>query len=187
MALIYDAELSPTKPEIIQKVIADKDWFKGSPAEVTPKAAYRFDDPKGVSGFEIHIVADAAGNLYQIPLSYRPAPFDAAEAGFITQMEHSVLGTRYIYDATFDPEFHDLLASALNGDVGQAEELLFLTKGTFQHLQHTFEVSVPEKPEVPVTPAAAIEGLRRTLVADTDTDSGLVGHFPGQQSSYRLA
>lgn len=55
--------------------------------------SYRFDDPDGRVGMEIHIV-DAGGQLMQVPLTYRDEPLDGAQDAFITDsaMSSSLVG-----------------------------------------------------------------------------------------------
>ena len=55
--------------------------------------SYRFDDPDGRVGMETHLVT-AGGALMQVALTYRDEPLDGAEDALITEMQHSVLGTR---------------------------------------------------------------------------------------------
>jgi hypothetical protein len=59
--------------------------------------------------------------LFQIPLTYRDEPLEGAEDAFITQMEHSVLGTRWVYDGLRDPRFVTMLAAVAL--TGQGESL----------------------------------------------------------------
>jgi hypothetical protein len=59
----------------------------------------------GVSGAGVS-PADASRAervVYQIPMTYRDAPLPGAEDHLIATAEHSVLGPRWIYDATVDP------------------------------------------------------------------------------------
>jgi hypothetical protein len=53
---------------------------------------------------ETHLVEDG-GVVYQVPMTYRDAPLDTTAYGhaLITTAEHSVLGTRWIYDGRADP------------------------------------------------------------------------------------
>ena len=47
----------------------------------------------------------------QAPLTYRDEPLDGAEDALITEMQHSVLGTRWVYDGLRDPQFSVMLAA----------------------------------------------------------------------------
>ena len=63
--------------------------------------SYRFDDPNGSVGMETHLV-DAGGTLMQVPVTYRDEPLDGAADALVTEMQHSVLGTRWVYDGLRD-------------------------------------------------------------------------------------
>ena len=78
--------------------------------------AYRFDDPDGRVGIETHLLTTTDGKFLQVPVTYRDAPLAGAEDALITTMEHSVLGTRWVYDATADEVYlRALLAAVLTG------------------------------------------------------------------------
>jgi hypothetical protein len=63
----------------------------------------------------------SGGVLYQVPLTYRDAPLEGAEAALIGTMDHSALGTRWTYDALSDPVYTaELLRSIVEGDTGAA-------------------------------------------------------------------
>ncbi len=81
--------------------------------------AFRFDDPDGKVGMETHLVS-AGGTVYVVPLTYREAPLDGADDALASQMEHSVLGTRWIYDGLRDPLFVTMLAAVSMTGQGEA-------------------------------------------------------------------
>jgi hypothetical protein len=81
--------------------------------------SYRFDDPDGRVGMETHLVS-AGPTLLQIPLTYRDQPVDGAEHALITEMEHSVLGTRWVYDGMADPLFVVMLTGVAMTGQGEA-------------------------------------------------------------------
>ena len=81
--------------------------------------SYRFDDPDGRVGMEAHLV-DAGGTLLQVPLTYRDEPLDGAEDALITEMQHSVLGTRWVYDGLRDPRLVMMLAAVTMTGQGEA-------------------------------------------------------------------
>ena len=58
--------------------------------------------------------------LLQVPLTYRDEPLEGAEDAFITQMEHSVLGDRWVYDGLRDPRFVLMLAAVALTGQGEA-------------------------------------------------------------------
>lgn len=113
MALVYDAQLNPTKIELISRWLADQPWFAGDAESAEALGAYRFDDPAGEVGMETHLVRCGDGPTYQVPLSYRPAGLAGAEAFLLGTLDHSVLGERWIYDATGDPVYAAQLARAI--------------------------------------------------------------------------
>jgi len=121
MALIHRATISPTKAELLGDWVPAQPW--GEP-EVELVGAYRFDDPDGEVGIETHVLATPDGRLLQVPLTYRGAPLAGADAFLVCTMEHSVLGRRWIYDATGDPVYAQVLASVLLAGVAQADELV---------------------------------------------------------------
>ncbi len=103
-AIIHDATLVPTKLELLAGWLPSQSWFHGSPDDLERVAGFRFVDPDGEVGIDTMLVR-SAGVTYQIPLTYRAAPLTEAASGFIGTMEHSVLGTRYTYDAVVDPVY----------------------------------------------------------------------------------
>jgi len=72
--------------------------------------SYRFADPEGRVGMEVHL-ATAGGVVFHVPLTYRDEPLAGAEDALITEMEHSVLGTRWVYDGLRDPLLVTMLAA----------------------------------------------------------------------------
>ena len=68
---------------------------------------------------ETHLVT-AGGSLVQIPLTYRDEPLDGAEDALIAEMQHSVLGTRWVYDGLRDPKFVVMLAGVSMTGQGEA-------------------------------------------------------------------
>ncbi|MCC3275001.1 hypothetical protein LJ753_03830 [Arthrobacter sp. zg-Y20] len=122
MALIYDAELRPGKLELISDWLPRARWFPSTePVTARKLGAFRFEDPEGAVGIETLIVA--AGSLVvQVPLTYRDAPLAGAERFLITEMDHSVLGRRWVYDAAGDPVYAAALEAALFSRQGQAPQ-----------------------------------------------------------------
>lgn len=120
MALVYDAQLNPSKIELISRWLADQPWFAGDADSAEARGAYRFDDPAGEVGIETHLVRAGDGPTYQVPLSYRPAELAGAEDFLVGTLEHSVLGKRWIYDATADPVYAEQLARVILGGGNEA-------------------------------------------------------------------
>lgn len=94
-------------------------WGPPADAPIEVNGAYRFDDPDGRVGMETHIVT-AGTTLLQIPLAYRDEPLDGAEPALISEMQHSALGTRWVYDGLRDPLFVTMLAGVAMTGQGEA-------------------------------------------------------------------
>lgn len=140
MAIIYDAQLRPSKTELLVQWLPSQPWFEGDAAALERLGAFRFDDPAGEVGLETHLIA-VDGKTYQVPLSYRGAPLAGAEEFLITTMEHSVLGTRWVYDAAGDPAYAGELAAALLAGKPQAVQMVQHADGTQEALPHTAVLS----------------------------------------------
>ncbi|NES30367.1 hypothetical protein GCE86_04705 [Micromonospora terminaliae] len=123
MALLHRAELRPSKLDLLTTWLPGRPWFAGTPgAEATRVASYRFDDPAGEVGIETILVRAGDGPVLQVPLTYRAAPLAGAERWLVGTTDHSVLGPRWVYDASGDPVYPPALAAAVLADAGQAEE-----------------------------------------------------------------
>lgn len=103
-AEIHDATLTPSKLELLADWLPKQEWFFGDADDLVRVASYRFVDPDGEVGIE-SILVRSKGVTYQVPLTYRPEPLAEAEDSLIGTIEHSVLGTRYVYDAVADPVY----------------------------------------------------------------------------------
>jgi Maltokinase N-terminal cap domain len=119
MAILHQATITPTKAELIQKWVPSQTWGPSASDPISVIGSYRFDDPDGRVGLETHLIT-AGGVLLQIPLTYRDEPLRGAEGVHITQMEHSVLGTRWVYDGLGDPRFVAMLAAVAMSGQGEA-------------------------------------------------------------------
>ena len=99
-----EARLTPGKLELLAQWLPSQSWFEGDPADLERVAAYRFVDPDGEVGLDTLLVP-SRGITYQVPLSYRAAPLEDAQEWLVGTLEHSLLGTRWCYDATGDPVY----------------------------------------------------------------------------------
>ncbi|GAB1510416.1 CG0192-related protein [Actinophytocola sp. KF-1] len=123
MALIHRATLTPTKLELLAARLPGLPWFPAPGGDLDRVAGYRFDDPAGAVGIETMLVRAGDGPVHQVPLTYRAAPLAGADAWLLGTAEHSVLGTRWVYDAVGDPVYAAALAHAVLTGAGQAEEV----------------------------------------------------------------
>ncbi|HEX5117951.1 MAG TPA: hypothetical protein VFW65_22440 [Pseudonocardiaceae bacterium] len=97
------ATLTPHFREFLPGWVARQPWYAGSGVpELTPVGYFRFEDPAGAVGVETHLLRDDSV-VYQVPLTYRDAPLDGPPEALVSTARHSVLGTRWIYDAVVDP------------------------------------------------------------------------------------
>jgi len=119
MAILHRATIKPTKAELLTQWIPSRTWCPPGADPIAVIGAFRYDDPDGRVGMETHVVR--AGDVtLQIPLTYRDEPLVGAEDALITQMEHSVLGTRWVYDGLGDPLFVTMLAAVSMTGQGEA-------------------------------------------------------------------
>lgn len=119
MALFHRATVTPTKDEIIAEWAPTRPWGPSTGDSIEVIGSYRFDDPEGRVGMETHLVA-AGGVVLQVPLTYRDEPLDGAEDALITEMQHSVLGRRWVYDGLRDPRLVMMLAAVAMTGQGEA-------------------------------------------------------------------
>ena len=124
MALLHAATITPTKQEAIVAWLPSQPWAVGVDAgTVTLVGAYRFNDPAGEVGLETHLV-DCGDVVLQVPLTYRAASLDGADPALVCTMEHSALGTRWVYDGCADPAYTTMLAAATLTGVGQSAQVV---------------------------------------------------------------
>jgi hypothetical protein len=121
MALLHVADLTPSKLELVRAWIPSQPWWTGPADSAELAGAYRFDDPAGEVGIETHLLRAADGSVVQVPTTYRAAPLADADRALIGTLEHSVLGTRWVYDGCYDPVFVEALATAIATGGAQAE------------------------------------------------------------------
>lgn len=112
------ATLTPNKLELMRAWLPDQAWFSGDASDLAVVGQFRFVDPAGAVGVQVMLVT-SGGVLFQVPLTYRDAPLEGGEGALLGTMEHSVLGTRWTYDAMADPVFtSELLRTIVEGDTG---------------------------------------------------------------------
>jgi len=135
VADIFAADLHPGKPEVVARALSARFGTDLDASDLRMLTSFRFDDPAGEVGCETHIVAvplPAVGDaIVQVPLTYRGAPLDAAPAeALVTTMEHSVLGTRWVYVAAHDPVYVTELLLAITDAGASAEQFLVEDDGS---------------------------------------------------------
>ncbi|KQS67066.1 hypothetical protein [Modestobacter sp. Leaf380] len=119
MAVIHAATLVPGKLELLQAWVPTRPWAAGlTTASLEVAGAYRFDDPAGEVGTETFLLR-AGDAVLHVPVTYRAQPLEGA--GLLGTTEHSVLGTRWVYDGPTDPVYAAALAAALLTGTPQAE------------------------------------------------------------------
>jgi hypothetical protein len=122
MALLHKATLVPPKLDLVGAWAREQPWFEGDKdAALTQVGNFRFDDPAGEVGLATLLVRVGDGPVVQLPVTYRDAPLAGAAASLIGTLEHSVLGTRWVYDGPGDPVFVAATTTAIVGGQHEAE------------------------------------------------------------------
>lgn len=122
MALLHRATIVPTKSELVAAWLPRRSWAPLGP--IVDGVSYRLDDPAGEVGMEAFLLTDSDGVTVHVPLTYRGQPRAGAEHHLLGTMEHSVLGTRWVYDGCADPVWAATLATTIATGGTQAEELV---------------------------------------------------------------
>lgn len=206
MALIYQAQLTPSKIELLTAWVPAQPWLGGADARTLEAVgAYRFDDPDGEVGVETHLLRTANGQVLQVPVTYRGVPLAGADSSLIGTLQHSVLGERWVYDACGDPVYAKALATAILTGGCQAEMEVVTETGP-QRREATTRVSGSGSPgtAVPavdsvtcandgtttVVRAGDLELLILRAVDGDDAQAGaqtLIGTWPGHRAPALLA
>lgn len=195
-ALIHAAELTPSKEAVAAR-------YAGI---VTLLGSYRLVDPDGEVGIEVLVGSDLDGRTVQLPLSYRSAELDPEHT--LTQMEHSVLGTRWVSNALGDPvAVAQFIRTIMEGDDGAVRSdgvpaaLDIRGSGTEEKVEIS-DVVLYEVTRQRVVGAAKINGrtrpfqllmphlLRRLNVTGTGANTArlhLVGWLPTMPEKQRVA
>ncbi|MET9696391.1 1,4-alpha-glucan branching protein [Streptomyces sp. NPDC006529] len=120
MAIIHKTSMNPGKLELLAAWLPGRPWYlaAGRPPEPARAGGFRLDDPQGEVGIEFMVLTDTAGErpvTYHLPVTYRGAPLEGADAGLIGTSEHGVLGRRWVYDGAHDPVCVDRLLALIQG------------------------------------------------------------------------
>ncbi|MGH1563163.1 CG0192-related protein [Mumia sp. DW29H23] len=205
MAHIHRAEIRPTKLELLDAWVPAQPWAIGVAGPLSRLGAYRFDDPDGEVGIETLLVASGEGPVLQVPLTYRGAPLEGAEPSLVGTMEHSVLGSRWVYDGCGDPVYVQAVLAAMLTGGQQADEMVETDDGLVRREPTTFVTgsgsagaSVPQVltpvPRSDATQTVVDAGrvtivVRRVLAGTTEAEPAtyaLRGRWPGQDDDVVL-
>lgn len=119
MGLFHKAIVTPSKPELVEQLVRRSSWAPAADTELEVVGAFRFDDPEGQVGIETHLVR-AGDEIVQVPLTYRPEPLADADDAFVATTEHTVLGTRWVYDGLGDERYLIMVAAVAMTGQGEA-------------------------------------------------------------------
>jgi len=205
MALLHQAELRPTKLELLAAWLPGRRWYAGAAgAALTRVAACRFDDPAGAVGVETMLVRPDGGPVHHVPLTYRDAPRSGGDEWLLGVAEHSVLGRRWVYDACGDPVYAAALAAAIAAGTGEAEEFVE-EGGELRRREPAMRVRGSGTPEGGLAAVTAVLGVvdrDPTLIATNSVElavlrvvdpgarvasPALTGVWPGQPEPVPLA
>ena len=186
MAILHgDADITPTKPELLATWLPTQPWFTGDASALQPVGSYRFDDPDGEVGMETHLVRAGEGPLFQVPWTYRGAPLDGADSFLVGTMDHTVLGPRWIYDALGDPVYRAVLTTTILTGGTQAELVREFADGHTEIAEPA--VRVKGSGSGPDVPPADLE-VRRVLDGTApEGDEVLTGTWAGVTEPVVLA
>ncbi|MEU4428534.1 hypothetical protein AB0F81_48615 [Actinoplanes sp. NPDC024001] len=202
MALLHKATITPTKLELLASWLPTRPWYDGPESpELTRVAAARFDDPDGEVGIETLLVRAGDGPVWQVPLTYRGAPLDGADEHLAGTLEHSVLGMRWVYDATADPVYvtevtrvireagHEAPEEVEDGDERISREPDLKLTGSGAEAPPAGQITGHRDGDPTVVVAGDVELVvsRVPLVAVDPADAGvLTGCWPGQETPVAL-
>ncbi|MDN5716792.1 MAG: phosphotransferase [Janibacter sp.] len=173
MAQIYQAELTPSKLELLTEWMGGQRWYVGAGRRPRLRRldSWRLDDPQGEVGIETIVVLDEAGTtpvVYQVPLTYRDAPLEGGQAALVGEMEHSVLGHRWVYDAPHDPVYVTQLLELLCGRVAAQA-------GSISDTPDPDIVGAPH----PAWPSDPVVASSRVLAGEQSNTSIIITPAPG--------
>lgn len=171
MALLHRATLTPSKLDLLSGALG-----RG----LTAIGSYRFDDPSGQVGIESHVVTDGGGAVLHLPLTYRAEPLAGAEEWALGTIEHSVLGTRWVYNGCGDPAYaSELLRTILTGAT-QVEQYFETTNGR-EYREPTVTVKGTGEPGTPVPQVHGVhaEAFDTATVIDAGGHQVVVRHDVG--------
>ncbi|GAA1467350.1 hypothetical protein NE857_19010 [Nocardiopsis exhalans] len=180
MAIIHKATLTPKKPDLINAWLDSQSWAGQGSTEVL--GTYRFDDPAGEVGVEVFLLRHA-GQLLHLPLTYRGAPLPDHGGHLVGTLEHSVLGTRWVYDGTADEVALACFRQALEGEQEQAELEVWDEGRVVEHRPQQVLIFRETGGESEASEAAGGEQvlLTRVLGEEPEGTRRLLARYGGQQ------
>ncbi|MEO0492926.1 MAG: hypothetical protein AAF081_05890 [Actinomycetota bacterium] len=179
MAILHKATLTPSKPELIEAHLPTVAEFEISPGPIEHLGAYRFDDPDGLVGIESHLVRVSDGRTIHLPLTYRNDPLPGADAWKVGTLEHSVLGTRHVYDAVADPVYVAELVRVIATGGTQAPLIVHLPDGIASERENVVFVRGSGSAADGPTVAVGVASREGTMTAITlGQASVMVRHAP---------
>ncbi len=183
MAIIHQATLTPSKAELVARWLPRQAWFDGPVTTARPVAAYRFDDPDGEVGIESHLL-DVAGRLVHVPLTYRGAALAGAEARLVGTMDHSVLGTRWVYDAPGDPVYRAEVVRVIRAEGRQVRMFVETPEGPVER-EPSMQVRGRGVPD-DLGAEPRVEVVRFPGTGSAPRTGTLTGTWPGQDEPATL-
>ncbi len=203
MAILHKATLTPSKPELIEAYLPSVAEFQVTAGPIEHLGAYRFDDPDGQVGIESHLVRTVDGRTIHLPLTYRNDPLEGAASWKLGTLEHSVLGTRHVYDAVADPVYitelvriiatggaqSPLIVQLPDGETLERDNVVFVTGSGSAADGPTIEVGAATR-EGTVTAVSLGQAsviVRHAPRPGTASGATLTGTWPGSDESSVLA
>lgn len=178
MAVIHQAELRPSKAEALATWLPTQQWSGVTDGdEITIAGKFRFDDPAGEVGVETILVRTADGRVLHAPLTYRGAPLEGADDFLVTEMDHSVLGRRWVYDAAGDPVYADVLRRAIATGGHEAELTRTGAPGTWE--KEGTATGSGTAPDSPTVSSVIVHGADDTTTIDPGHGSLVIARIVG--------
>ncbi|MEZ0493468.1 hypothetical protein AB2L28_14615 [Kineococcus sp. TBRC 1896] len=179
MAVIHRAQLTPTKLEAVVGWLPSQPWAPALDGETVVAGRFRFDDPDGEVGVETLLVRTGDGTVLTVPLTYRGAPLAGAEEFLVSEMDHSVLGRRWVYDAAGDPVHADVLRRAI-ATGGREADLQTAVDGRFEPgSKEGFAQGSGSAPDSPTVTQVRVSTEGTVTTVDTGHGRLLVLRVPG--------
>lgn len=171
MAILHrGATIRPTKPELLATEL-------GGPVEVL--GSYRFDDPAGEVGVEGFVVRRDATPVHVV-LTYRGSALEQDAARLVGTIEHSALGTRWVYDGATDPVAVACFRRAILGEQQQAALELWEDGRRVATREPTARLTVRAGTAGPAAGRAGVRIVRD--LGDSTAAPALVAHWDGGEA-----